>query len=234
VKLTPTVLLVDDEPSVLEALQPALEGRGYHVQTTVSGRQAMHMIAAEVPDVVVLDLGLPDLDGVEVCRKVRAWSDVPIIVLSARSREREKVEALDAGADDFVIKPFGLEELLARIRAALRREGARKSKAIRVVAGSLTVDLEARRVARDGKEIHLTPTEYALLETLAGYPGRVMTQRHLLLAALGPGYEDALENLRTFVGQLRRKIEPDPSRPRVIRTVPGIGYQFTTDIEEST
>jgi two-component system KDP operon response regulator KdpE len=161
-----------------------------------------------------------------VCRRLRSWSQIPILVLSARVQEAEKVRALDAGADDYVTKPFGTEELLARIRAAVRRDRARRDEEPVIQAGPLSIDLLARRVHVDGQEVHLTPTEYELLRVLASNSDRVLTHRHLLRAALGPEYEDALENLRTFIAQLRRKIEPQPSRPRWIVTEPGVGYRF--------
>jgi two-component system KDP operon response regulator KdpE len=226
-----SVLVVDDERHVLEALRAALEGRGYQVQTASSGSLALEAVSGQPPDVVLLDLAMPTMDGVEVCRRLRTWSQVPIVVLSARSDERHKVLALDAGADDFVSKPFSIEELLARIRAALRREQARRAQQPVIRSGWLSVDFTTRRVTRNGAEVHLTPTEYELLRVLASNADRVLTHRHLLTLCIGPGYEDALENLRTFVAQLRRKIEPNPSRPRIIVTEPGIGYRFRPDAE---
>jgi two-component system KDP operon response regulator KdpE len=214
---------------VLRSLRAALESHGYEVHAAPSGALALEACATERPDVVLLDLAMPGLDGVEVCRRLRSWSQIPILVLSARVQEAEKVRALDAGADDYVTKPFGTQELLARIRAALRREQARRDEEPVIRAGRLTIDLLARRVEVDGHEIHLTPTEYELLRVLASNPDRVLTHGHLLRTALGPGYEDALENLRTFIAQLRRKIEPQPSRPRWIVTEPGVGYRFRPD-----
>ena len=227
----PSVLVVDDEPRVLDALRAVLEGRGYAVRTARNGRLALEAISDARPDVVLLDLAMPGLDGVEVCRRLRAWSQIPIVVLSARTEERQKVEALDAGADDYVTKPFGTEELLARLRAALRRERARLADEPVIRAGGLTIDQPARRVSVDGAEVHLTRTEYDLLRLLASNPDRVLTHRYLLTTVMGPGYGDALDNLRTFVAQLRRKIEREPGRPRRVVTEPGIGYRFRPDPE---
>src|SRR5262245_61487827 len=231
VETSPSVLVVDDERHVVEALRAALEGRGYAVQTASNGPMALEAVSGQLPDVVLLDLAMPAMDGVEVCRRLRLWSQVPIVVLSARTDERTKVLALDAGADDYVSKPFGIEELLARIRAALRREQAKRLQQPVVRAGWLSIDFVSRRVTRNGGEVHLTPTEYELLRVLASNADRVLTHRYLLRMCIGPGYEDALENLRTFIPQLRRKIEPNPSRPRIIVTEPGIGYRFRPDAE---
>jgi two-component system KDP operon response regulator KdpE len=176
--------------------------------------------------VVLLDLALPGMDGVEVCRRLRDWSRVPILVLSARVHEHQKVQALDAGADDYITKPFGTEELLARIRAALRRDQARRDDQPVITSGGLVIDMLARRVSVDGHEVHLTPTEYELLRVLATNPDRVLTHGYLLRTALGAGYEDALDNLRTFIAQLRRKLEREPNRPRWILTEPAVGYRF--------
>jgi two-component system KDP operon response regulator KdpE len=221
-----SILMVDDEPQVLRSLRAALESHGYRVRSATTGLIALEECAAERPDVVLLDLALPGLDGVEVCRRLRSWSRVPIVVLSARVHESEKVRALDAGADDYVTKPFGTEELLARIRAALRREQAQRDEEPTIRSGGLLVDLVARRVTVDEREVHLTPTEYELLRVLATNPDRVLTHGYLLRTALGAGYEDALDNLRTFIAQLRRKLEREPSRPRWIVTEPAVGYRF--------
>ena len=221
-----SVLLVDDDAHVLRSLGAALESHGYRVRATPTGPGALEACAVERPDVVLLDLALPGLDGVEVCRRLRSWSRVPILVLSARVHESQKVQALDAGADDYVTKPFGTEELLARIRAALRREQARIDEDPVIRAGGLVLDLAARRVTVDEREVHLTPTEYELLRVLATNPDRVLTHGYLLRTALGSGYEDALDNLRTFIAQLRRKLEREPSRPRWIVTEPAVGYRF--------
>jgi len=225
-----SILMVDDDPHVLRSLRAALESHGYHVRSATSGPSALEACAAERPDVVLLDLALPGLDGVEVCRRLRNWSRVPILVLSARVHETQKVQALDAGADDYITKPFGTEELLARIRAALRRDQARRDEEPIIHAGGLLIDLSARRVTVDEREVHLTPTEYELLRVLATNPDRVLTHGFLLRAALGSGYEDALDNLRTFIAQLRRKLEREPSRPRWIMTEPAVGYRFRPDV----
>jgi two-component system KDP operon response regulator KdpE len=225
----PSILAVDDEPHVLEALSTILTGRGYRVRTARNGRLALDAIAAERPDVVLLDLAMPGMDGVELCRRVRASSRVPILVLSAMTDEPDKVRALDAGADDYVTKPFGVEELLARLRAALRRAIAHREDVAVIVMHGIEVDQIRRRVVVDGTEVHLTPTQYELLRVFVTNPDRVLTQRNLLITVLGPAYEDAVDNLRTFVAQLRRKVEQDPSRPRRIVTEPGLGYRFRSE-----
>jgi two-component system, OmpR family, KDP operon response regulator KdpE len=222
----PSILMVDDDPHVLRSLRAALESHGYSVRSAQSGAVALEECAEERPDVVLLDLALPGMDGVEVCRRLRNWSRVPILVVSARVHEAQKVQALDAGADDYITKPFGTEELLARIRAALRRDQARRDEEPVIRAGGLVIDLLARRVTVDDREIHLTPTEYELLRVLATNADRVLTHGYLLRSALGPGYEDALDNLRTFIAQLRRKLEREPSRPHWILTEPAVGYRF--------
>ena len=222
----PSILMVDDDPHVVRSLRAALESHGYRVRAATNGPTALDECVAQRPDVVLLDLGLSGMDGVEVCRRLRNWSRVPIVVLSARVLESQKVQALDAGADDYVTKPFGTEELLARIRAALRRDQARRDDEPVIRADGLVIDLLARRVMVDGREVHLTPTEYELLRVLATNPDRVLTHGYLLRTALGAGYEDALDNLRTFIAQLRRKLEREPSRPRWILTEPAVGYRF--------
>ncbi len=222
----PNILLVDDDPHVVRSLRAALESHGYRVRSAANGAVALQACAAERPDVVLLDLALPGMDGVEVCQRLRDWSRVPILVLSARVHELQKVQALDAGADDYITKPFGTEELLARIRAALRRDQAWRDDEPIISADGLVIDLVARRVTVDAHEVHLTPTEYELLRVLATNPDRVLTHGYLLKTALGPGYEDALDNLRTFIAQLRRKLEREPSRPRWILTEPAVGYRF--------
>jgi two-component system KDP operon response regulator KdpE len=221
-----TVLVVDDESHVLLSLDAALTSHGFRVKTAPNGSLALQLASQSRPDVVVLDLVMPGLDGVEVTRRLRGWSQVPIIVLSARSEERYKVRALDAGADDYVTKPFGLPELLARLRAALRRQAARRDEEPVISMPGLEVDLLARRITVDGREVHLTPTEFELLRTLVTNPDRVLTHRQILIAILGDGYETAVQNLRTFVAQLRRKVERDPSLPGLILSEPGIGYRF--------
>ncbi|MGH3798067.1 MAG: response regulator [Pseudonocardiaceae bacterium] len=221
------VLVVDDEPQIVRALRINLAARGYQVLTAASGSAALRAVADGHPDVVVLDLGLPDLDGAEVIAGVRGWSSVPIIVLSARTDSSDKVVALDAGADDYVTKPFGMDELLARLRAAVRRgvAGAGGDEPI-VTTSSFTVDLVLKKVHRDGAEVHLTPTEWAVLELLVRHPGRLISQKQLLTEVWGPAYEKETHYLRVYLAQLRRKLEPEPSRPRHLRTEPGMGYRF--------
>jgi two-component system KDP operon response regulator KdpE len=226
------VLVVDDEPQILRALRINLRVRGYEVDTAASGTQALEMAARHPPDLVILDLGLPDLEGVEVIGGLRGWSKAPIIVLSGRAESTDKVEALDAGADDYVTKPFGMDELLARMRAAVRRAGP-ADDAPQVRLGDLVVDLAAKRVTRpDGTDIRLTPTEWHLLEVLLRHPGKLMSQRQLLLEVWGPGYADATGNLRLYMTQLRRKLEPDPARPRWLHTEPGMGYRYQPDQQD--
>jgi two-component system KDP operon response regulator KdpE len=225
----PSILAIDDEPQLLAALGTILEGRGYRLRTARNGAMALDAVADERPDVVLLDLAMPGIDGLEVCRRLRAFSRVPILVLSALSDEARKVKALDAGADDYVTKPFGVDELLARIRAALRRAQAQRDDEPVLSVGGIELDQVARRVLVDGQEVHLTPTQYELLRVLINNPDRVLTQRTLLVMTFGPAYEDAIDNLRTFVTQLRRKVERDPSRPRRIVTEPGIGYRFRSE-----
>ena len=223
------VLVVDDEPQILRAMRINLRVRGYEVDTAATGKQALEMAARHPPDLVILDLGLPDLDGVEIIGGLRGWSTAPIIVLSGRAESTDKVEALDAGADDYVTKPSGMDELLARMRAAVRRVGAGDDEP-QVRLGDLMVDLAAKRVTRpDGTEIRLTPTEWHLLEYLLRYPGKLLSQRQLLAEVWGPGYADATGNLRLYMTQLRRKLEPDPARPRWLRTEPGMGYRYQPD-----
>jgi two-component system KDP operon response regulator KdpE len=224
------VLVVDDEPQILRALSINLRARGYEVVLAADGRQALAAAAGSPPDLVVLDLGLPDLDGVEVIAGLRGWTTVPILVLSGRSDSVDKVEALDAGADDYVTKPFGMDELLARMRAMSRRGTATGGEQPVVRVGDVTVDLAARRVSRvqDGREavVRLTPTEWHLLEVLVRHPGKLLSQRQLLAEVWGPGYETAQGNLRLYMAQLRRKLEPDPARPRHLVNEPGMGYRF--------
>jgi two-component system KDP operon response regulator KdpE len=227
------VLVVDDEPQILRALRINLRVRQYDVDTAGTGTQALESAARHPPDLVILDLGLPDLDGVEVIQGLRGWTDAPIIVLSGRVDSTDKVEALDAGADDYVTKPFGMDELLARMRAVSRRAtGDGDEPQIRL--GSLTIDLAARRVMREpaGGDIRLTPTEWHLLEVLLRHPGKLLSQQHLLTEVWGPGYGDATGNLRLYMAQLRRKLEPDPARPRWLLTEPGMGYRFQPGPDE--
>jgi two-component system KDP operon response regulator KdpE len=219
------VLVVDDEPQILRALRINLAARGYDVATAADGREALRVASETPPDLVVLDLGLPDIDGVDVIAGLRGWTEVPILVLSGRSDSTDKVDALDAGADDYVTKPFGMDELLARLRAMLRRAGGAEEEPL-VTFGNVVVDLAATRVTVHGAEVRLTPTEWHLLEVLLRSPGKLLSQRQLLLEVWGPGYETAHGNLRLYMAQLRRKLEPDPSRPSYFRTEPGMGYRF--------
>jgi two-component system KDP operon response regulator KdpE len=223
------VLVVDDEPNILATMQPLLKTQGYDVVAAMSGQAALAAVAREVPDVIVLDLGLPDMDGLEVCRLLREEHGVPIIVLSARGAEIDKVRALDVGADDYVTKPFGAAELLARIRAALRRGDMTAAGPARLVRGDLTIDRESHRVIREGMEIRLTPKEMDLLLALAAAPGRVLTQRALLKAVWGPYAVDQPQQLRVLVGALRKKLEPDPANPRYVITEPWVGYRFVAE-----
>ena len=218
------VLVVEDEPGLRKALGINLRARDYEVDLAADGRAALTAASRERPDVVVLDLGLPDMDGVEVIEGLRGWSTAPIIVLSARTGEADKVVALDAGADDFVTKPFGMDELLARLRAALRRAPSAEEVA-QVETDAFTVDLAAKQ-AQDppGASIHLTPTEWHLLELLVRNEGKLVSQRQLLQEVWGPAYETETNYLRVYLAQLRRKLEPDPSRPRYLITEPGLGY----------
>ncbi|HET6152824.1 MAG TPA: response regulator [Marmoricola sp.] len=220
-----TVLVVDDEPQLLRALSINLRARGYEVHAAPTGADALRLAAAHPPDVVVLDLGLPDMDGTEVVAGLRGWTDVPVLVLSGRSDSSDKVDALDAGADDYVTKPFGMDELLARLRAMLRRSGGKDEQPV-VRFGGTIVDLGARKVMRDGDDIRLTPTEWHLLEVLVRNPGKLLSQKQLLLEVWGPGYETARGNLRLYMGQLRRKLEVDPARPEHLLNEPGMGYRF--------
>ena len=219
------VLVVDDDPALLRALAIDLRARHFDVETAVDGAGALRHAASQPPDLVVLDLGLPDMDGVEVVAGLRGWTSVPIVVLSARDSQWTKVDVLDAGADDYVTKPFGMDELLARIRAALRR--ATPSPVAPVVStAAFTVDLAAHRVTRKGSVVRLTPTEWHVLEVLVRNPGKLVTQQQLLREVWGPAYDEQTNYLRVYLAQLRRKLEPTPARPRHLVTEPGIGYRF--------
>ncbi|HWE89586.1 MAG TPA: response regulator [Pseudonocardiaceae bacterium] len=221
------MLVVDDEPQIVRALRINLTARGYHVLTAHDGTAALRAAADGKPDVVVLDLGLPDLDGSEVIAGLRGWSKVPIIVLSARTDSTDKVRALDAGADDYVTKPFGMDELLARLRAAVRRSatGAEGEEAV-VSTESFTVDLAAKKVRKDGAEVHLTPTEWGVLEVLVRNRGRLVAQKQLLQEVWGPAYATESHYLRVYLAQLRRKLERTPADPQHLLTEPGMGYRF--------
>ena len=221
------VLVVDDEPQIVRALRINLSARGYEVLTAPDGTTALRLAADGKPDVVVLDLGLPDMDGTDVIAGLRGWTSLPIIVLSARTDSTDKVDALDAGADDYVTKPFGMDELLARLRAAVRRSAAAGPEDEPIVkTASFTVDLAAKRVLKDGIEVHLTPTEWGLLEVLARNAGKLVAQKQLLRDVWGPAYEKETHYLRVYLAQLRRKLEPEPARPRHLLTEPGMGYRF--------
>jgi two-component system, OmpR family, KDP operon response regulator KdpE len=243
------VLVVDDEPQILRALRINLRVRDYQVDVAATGTEALQMAARHPPDLVILDLGLPDLDGMEVIQGLRGWTKAPIIVLSGRADSLDKVEALDAGADDYITKPFGVEELLARMRAAVRRTGTAEDLP-RIKLGDLIVDLAAKRVTRQAAvpagggpaeaEVHaaqpdairLTPTEWHLLEVLLRHPGKLLSRNQLLTEVWGPGYADATGNLRLYMAQLRRKLEPDPARPRWLITEPGMGYRYQPSPDE--
>ncbi|GGM96762.1 DNA-binding response regulator [Terrabacter tumescens] len=225
------VLVVDDDPQLARALRINLRARHHDVHVATSGAEALKTVAAVSPDLVILDLGLPDLDGVDVIHGVRGWSDVPIIVLSGRGGGPDKVAALDAGADDYVTKPFGMDELLARIRAVTRRAPSGDAIAPRVEFGDVTVDLADKVVLRarqagQSETVHLTPTEWSLLEALVRQPGKLMSQRQLLIEVWGPTYLNQQANLRLYMTQLRRKLETEPTRPRHFLTEPGMGYRF--------
>ncbi len=219
------ILVVDDEPQIRRALATNLTTRGYRVDVAETGEQALQLAADHHPDLVIVDLGLPGIDGIDVIRGLRGWSSVPIVVLSVRDGERDKVDALDAGADDYVTKPFGIGELLARVRAALRRSVPADEAPI-VHAGDLTIDLVAKTVTRAGEPIALTPIEWRLIDVLARNPGKLVTQRQLLQTVWGPAYETETNYLRVHFTHLRRKLETDSSRPRHLITEPGMGYRF--------
>jgi two-component system KDP operon response regulator KdpE len=225
----PRVLVVDDEPQILRFLRPSLSAAGYDVIEARDGAEALKHAAADAPDVIVLDLGLPDRDGKDVIRSIREWSQVPIVVLSARDRETEKIEALDLGADDYVNKPVGIGELMARLRTALRHRMQDAGEVSVLRAGPLTVDIPAHRVLRDGREVHLTPREFGLLTLLVQNAGKVVTHRQLLTAVWGPAHAADTQYLRVYIGQLREKLEQDADAPRFILTEAGIGYRFRTD-----
>jgi two-component system KDP operon response regulator KdpE len=223
------VLVVDDERAIRRYLHAALNAHGYIIYEAVSGQEALSAAAAEHPDLIILDLGLPDIDGVEVTRQIREWSQVPIIILSVREQERDKVAALDAGADDYLTKPFSTGELMARIRVALRRFTQTGTEPV-FASGELSVNLSRRLVMVKDQEISLTPTEYDLLRALIQHPGKVLTHRQLLQKVWGNAYETEAHLLRVNMSNLRRKIEPDPTRPRFIITEPGVGYRLRVDI----
>ncbi len=224
------VLVVDDEPQIRRALRVSLRANGYEVEEATTGEAALDAITMRVPDLVVLDLRLPDINGAEVCRRIREWSTVPIIVLSVQEDDVTKVNALDQGADDYITKPFSIPELLARMRVALRHSArvSAPGKPI-LLAGHVQIDLAQRLVTKDGAEMHLTPTEYGILRYLAEHAGRVITHGQLLRAVMGEGYEDAFGSLRVFIASLRKKLETNPATPTLIVTEPGIGYRLQAE-----
>jgi two-component system KDP operon response regulator KdpE len=225
----PVVLVIEDEPQIRRFLRTSLDAEGFSVEEAATGDQGLVMAANRRPEAVILDLGLPDLDGVEVIRRLREWSAVPVIVLSARAQENDKIAALDAGADDYVAKPFGIRELLARLRVALRHAARTEADSTVFEAGELRVDLSARRVTRAGAEVHLTPIEYRLLAELVKHAGKVLTQRHLLKEVWGPGYLERPHYLRVHMANLRGKIEEDPARPQRLLTETGVGYRLAAE-----
>lgn len=226
----PLILLVEDEPQMLRFLRASLGTHGYRLVESESGADGLAQAASRNPDVILLDLGLPDMDGIEVTRRIREWTKTPIIVLSARGQDEDKIHALDAGADDYLTKPFSVGELLARIRVALRHvaEGAPGEEPV-FTLDTLTVDLAKREVRRDGEEVHLTPTEYRLLGTLIKHAGKVVTHRQLLKEVWGPPYVEHTQYLRVFMAQLRQKLESDPAKPRYLLNEPGVGYRLRVD-----
>jgi two-component system KDP operon response regulator KdpE len=224
-----TILVVDDEPQIRRALRTSLEAHGYQVRTASNGTEAIEVAAEAAPDLVFLDLGLPDLDGTQVIERVRSFSDVPVIVISVRDRQTDKVEALDAGADDYVTKPFAMEELLARLRAALRRTHAEGPAPAVLHFGDVVVDLGRRLVEVAGERVHLTKTEWALLEALATNPGKLLTHQWLLRRVWGPGYAEESHYLRVYVRALRRKLGDEAAAPKLILTEPGVGYRWLAE-----
>lgn len=223
------ILVVDDEPQIQRFLKPALTAAGYEVIEAGNGADALKAVATLAPDLVILDLGLPDMDGKDVIANLRGWSDLPIVILSARDRESEKIAALDLGADDYVEKPFGIGELTARIRNALRHRGKSDPAPTVITIDGLTIDMVRRLVSRQDEPVRLTPKEYDLLTLLARHAGRVVTHKTLLTSVWGPAHGEDLHYLRVFIGQLRQKIEQDPTQPRIVRTEPGVGYRFVTE-----
>jgi two-component system KDP operon response regulator KdpE len=220
------VLVVDDEPQIHRILRPALSACGYDVLEASTGREALRMIASAAPDAIILDLGLPDIDGRDVLNQARRFSKTPIVILSARDREADKIAALDAGADDYIEKPFGIGELLARLRAALRHASRGEAEPAKVESGGLSIDLPAHLVTKYGEPVKLTPKEYDVLTTLARHADRLVTHRQILTAVWGPAHEEDTQYLRVFIGQLRAKIEDDAAAPQIIVTEPGVGYRF--------
>lgn len=226
----PHILVIDDEPQILRALRTILEAKRFQVSAASTGEQGLAIAASEQPNVIILDLGLPDIDGIQVCARLREWSQIPVIVLSVRDEEKDKVNALDQGADDYLVKPFSIEELLARIRVALRHSARLQGSAQPVVrARDVEIDLVKRMVRKQGKEVKLTATEFNLLAYMASNAGRVLTHRNLLQKVWGPEYTDNVEYLRVFMSQLRKKLEDDPRQPQLLLSDPGVGYRFSSD-----
>ncbi len=227
----PLILIIEDEAQIRRFLRASLSSNDYRLQEAVSGEEGLTKAATFQPDLIILDLGLPDIDGLEVTRRLREWTALPIIVLSARGQEQDKVGALDAGADDYLTKPFGVAELLARLRVALRHSSKNGSEQVAplFVSGKLSVDLARRQVSLNKQEIHLTPIEYKLLATLIKHAGKVVTHNQLLREVWGPGYAEETHYLRVYMGQLRHKLETEPARPRYILTEPGVGYRLRAD-----
>ena len=226
----PEILLIEDDDQIRRFLRPTLAAENYRLHEAVTAAEGVAQAAARQPDLVLLDLGLPDGDGLTVIGEIRAWSAMPILVISARGQERDKIAALDAGADDYIAKPFATGELLARIRAALRRSARVGTQAYTVFrAGPIEVDFEKRLVTVNGVETHLTPIEFKLLQTVVRHAGRVVTQRQLLNEVWGPNHVEQSQYLRVYMGQLRRKLEADPARPQYLRTEPGVGYRFVAE-----
>lgn len=226
----PHILVIDDEPQIQRAIRTILTEKGFNVSTASRGEEGLTLAAANKPDIVILDLGLPDMDGVEVCTRLREWTQCPIIILSVRDSERDKVEALDKGADDYLTKPFGIEELLARVRVALRHSASRQGTQSKIIkAGNITIDLAWHSVKRDDEDVKLTATEYKLLAYLASNHGRVLTHQSILINVWDPADANHTEYLRVYMRQLRKKLELDPESPQIIITEPGIGYRFIAD-----
>lgn len=226
----PQILVIDDEPQILRALKTILTEKQFKVTTASRGKEGLTLAAANPPDIVILDLGLPDMDGIEVCAQIREWTQCPIIVLSVRDSERDKVAALDKGADDYLTKPFGIEELLARVRVALRHASrAKNSKEVKIKAGQIEIDLAWHVVSRNREEVKLTATEYKLLAYLAANAGRVLTHQAILTHVWDPADSDRVEYLRVYIRQLRKKLEINPEKPVLIVTEPGVGYRFLAD-----
>jgi two-component system, OmpR family, KDP operon response regulator KdpE len=228
--MKPLVLMVEDDPQIRRFLRATLAAEGYRFQEALSGEEGLAHAAAYQPDLILLDLGLPDIDGLEVIRRLREWNNAPILILSARGQESDKIAALDLGADDYIGKPFAVGELLARVRAALRRAvpAAEAGRSV-IQFGAVEVDLEKRIVRVNGAEVHLTPNEYKLLQVFVKYAGKVLTHRQLLAEVWGPNHTEQAQYLRVYVAQLRRKLEPDPSRPPILQTEPGIGYRLVVN-----